>query len=131
MSILKKVEGFRKYKDETDIQASRRRHDLEQDARNSVDNQLERMSDEEIEKLLESKHKGIIAIIKKKAKSVIDSYRLSKDEKLDGIDVADGGAYITDEMCEALLRMVGSWSSDIEKHLRFYVVVIYILFVLN
>ena len=113
--IEKKLEGFKKYKHETDIQASRRRHDLEQDARNSVDNQLERMSDEEIEKLLESKHKGIIAIIKKKAKSVIDSYRLSKDEKLDGIDVADGGAYITDEMCEALLRMVGSWSSDIEE----------------
>lgn len=113
--IEKKLEGFKKYKDETDIQASRRRHDLEQDARNSVDNQLERMSDEEIEKLLESKHKGIIAIIKKKAKSVIDSYRLSKDEKLDGIDVADGAAYITDEMCEALLRMVGSWSSDIEE----------------
>lgn len=113
--IEKELEGFKKYKDETDIQASRRRHDLEQDARNSVDNQLERMSDEEIEKLLESKHKGIIAIIKKKAKSVIDSYRLSKDEKLDGIDVADGGAYITDEMCEALLRMVGSWSSDIEE----------------
>lgn len=113
--IEKKLEGFKKYKDETDIQASRRIHDLEQDARNSVDNQLERMSDEEIEKLLESKHKGIIAIIKKKAKSVIDSYRLSKDEKLDGIDVADGGAYITDEMCEALLRMVGSWSSDIEE----------------
>lgn len=113
--IEKKLEGFKKYKDETDIQASMRRHDLEQDARNSVDNQLERMSDEEIEKLLESKHKGIIAIIKKKAKSVIDSYRLSKDEKLDGIDIADGGAYITDEMCEALLRMVGSWSSDIEE----------------
>lgn len=113
--IEKKLEGFKKYKDETDIQASRRRHDLEQDARNSVDNQLERMSDEDIEKLLESKRKGIIAIIKKKAKSVIDSYRLSKDEKLDGIDVADGGAYITDEMCEALLRMVGSWSSDIEE----------------
>lgn len=113
--IEKKLEGFKKYKDETDIQASRRRHDLEQDARSSVDSQLERMSDEEIEKLLESKHKGIIAIIKKKAKSVIDSYRLSKDEKLDGIDVADGGAYITDEMCEALLRMVGSWSSDIEE----------------
>lgn len=113
--IEKKLEGFKKYKYENDIQASRRKHDLEQDARNSVDNQLERMSDEEIEKLLESKHKGIIAIIKKKAKSVIDSYRLSKDEKLDGIDVADGGAYITDEMCEALLRMVGSWSSDIEE----------------
>lgn len=113
--IEKKLEGFKKSKDETDIQASRRRHNLEQEARNEVDSQLERMSDEEIEKLLESKHKGIIAIIKKKAKSVIDSYRLSKDEKLDGIDVADGGAYITDEMCEALLRMVGSWSSDIEQ----------------
>lgn len=113
--IEKKLEGFKKSKDETDIQASRRRHNLEQEARNEVDSQLERMSDEEIEKLLESKRKGIIAIIKKKAESVIDSYRLSKDEKLDGIDVADGGAYITDEMCEALLRMVGSWSSDIEQ----------------
>lgn len=113
--IEKELEGFKKYKDETDIQASRRKYNLEQKARNEVDNQLERMSDEEIEKLLESKHKGIIAVIKKKAKSVIDSYRLSKDEKLDGIDVADGGAYITDEMCEALLRMVGSWSSDIEE----------------
>lgn len=113
--IEKELEGFKKYKDETDIQASRRKYNLEQDARNKVDSQLERMSDEEIEKLLESKHKGIIAVIKKKAKSVIDSYRLSKDEKLDGIDIADGGAYITDEMCEALLRMVGSWSSDIEE----------------
>lgn len=113
--IEKKLEGFKKYKDETDIQASRRKYNLEQKARNEVDSQLERMSDEEIEKLLESKHKGIIAVIKKKAKSVIDSYRLSKDEKLDGIDVADGCAYITDEMCEALLRMVGSWSSDIEE----------------
>lgn len=113
--IEKALKGFKKYKDETDIQASRRKYNLEQDARNKVDSQLERMSNEEIEKLLESKQKGIIAIIKKKAKSVIDSYRLSKDEKLDGIDVADGGAYITDEMCEALLRMVGSWSSDIEE----------------
>lgn len=113
--IEKELEGFKKYKDETDIQASRRKYNLEQKARNEVDNQLERMSDEEIEKRLESNHKGIIAVIKKKAESVIDSYRLSKDEKLDGIDVADGGAYITDEMCEALLRMVGSWSSDIEE----------------
>lgn len=113
--IEKELEGFKKYKDETDIQVSRRKYNLEQKARNEVDSQLERMSDEEIEKLLESKHKGIIAVIKKKAKSVIDSYRLSKDEKLNGIDVADGGAYITDEMCEALLRMVGSWSSDIEE----------------
>lgn len=113
--IEKELEGFKKYKHETDIQASRRKYNLEQNARDKVDSQLERMSDEEIEKLLESKHKGIIAVIKKKAKSVIDSYRLSKDEKLDGIDVADGGAYITDEMCEALLGMVGSWSSDIEE----------------
>lgn len=31
------------------------------------------------------------------------------------IDVADGGAYITDEMCEILLRMEGSWSKEIEE----------------
>lgn len=32
-----------------------------------------------------------------------------------GIDVADGGAYITANMCENLLRMNGKWSKDIEK----------------
>lgn len=32
-----------------------------------------------------------------------------------GIDVADGGAYISDEMCEALLRMEGAYSDDIQE----------------
>lgn len=32
-----------------------------------------------------------------------------------GIDVADGGAYITANMCENLLRMNGKWSKDIER----------------
>jgi len=31
------------------------------------------------------------------------------------IDVADGAAYVTDEMAEWLLRMVGSWDSKIER----------------
>lgn len=31
------------------------------------------------------------------------------------IDVADGAAYITDEMCEMLLRMVGKYSKDVEQ----------------
>lgn len=32
-----------------------------------------------------------------------------------GIDVADGGAYITANMCENLLRMNGKWGKDIER----------------
>ena len=32
-----------------------------------------------------------------------------------GIDVADGAAYMTDEMCENLLKMVGMWNSEVRK----------------
>lgn len=35
-----------------------------------------------------------------------------------GIDVADGGAYISDEMCEALLRMEGAYGDDIQEAFR-------------
>jgi hypothetical protein len=34
---------------------------------------------------------------------------------MSGIDVADGAAYVTEEMAEWLLRMVGSWDSKIER----------------
>lgn len=35
-----------------------------------------------------------------------------------GIDVADGGAYISDEMCEALLRMEGAYGDNIQEAFR-------------
>jgi len=36
------------------------------------------------------------------------------DDDNEGINVTDGGAYVTDTMCEMLLRMVGKYSSDIQ-----------------
>lgn len=63
-----------------------------------------KMSDEEIEsKLLPS----ILPIVKQKAEGKIKALRK--------INVADGAAYISDKMCENLLRMNGSWSEEIAK----------------
>lgn len=69
---------------------------------------------EDLKKLLDS---TTLAIAERKAKEATDSYRLKyKDGKIDdGIDVADGGAYITDTMAEMLLRMNGNYSTDIQK----------------
>lgn len=39
--------------------------------------------------------------------------KISDFEK--GTDLDDGAAYITDEMCENLLKMAGSWNSQVEK----------------
>ena len=57
------------------------------------------------------------SIALRKAKEATDSYKLKyKNGKIDdGIDVADGGAYISDTMAEMLLRMNGNYSSEIEK----------------
>lgn len=57
----------------------------------------------------------VTAVIKAKALRKSNVLRLDKSKKLKGIDVADGGAYITDEMAEWLLREVGSWNDDVEK----------------
>jgi len=46
---------------------------------------------------------------------VLKSVAKSKAKKFKDIDIADGAAYITDEMCENLLKMVGSWSNEIEQ----------------
>ena len=50
--------------------------------------------------------------ISKKAREMADdvSSALAK-----GIDVADGGAYISDTMCEMLLRMEGAYSTEIQE----------------
>lgn len=75
-----------------------------------IDN-IEQLSKEELENILPP---DVLQIVKEKAKAASDSFKLSKEEKLDGIDVADGGAYMTDTMTEMLLRMVGSYSNEIE-----------------
>lgn len=47
--------------------------------------------------------------------SIVKGIAESKSKNFKKVDIADGAAYITDEMCENLLRMVGSWSNEIEE----------------
>jgi len=90
--------AFKELKDalKSDLQAARER--ITQEVDNSSIEQLE--SDYEGSEVLE--------LSKEKAEVASKSYAGK-------IDVADGGAYVTDEMCETLLRMEGSWSKEIEE----------------
>jgi len=38
-----------------------------------------------------------------------------RSETSEGVDIADGAAYISDKMAENLLRMVGSWTNEVER----------------
>ena len=71
-----------------------------------VENKLATMSDYDVKQELQSL--GIFNIVEKKSKAAYDSYA-------GDIDVNDGAAYITDDMCEMLLRMVGSYSSEVAE----------------
>ena len=71
-----------------------------------VENKLATMSDDGVKQELKSL--GMLDIIDKKSKAAYNSYT-------GGIDVNDGAAYITDDMCEMLLRMVGSYSSEVAE----------------
>lgn len=71
-----------------------------------VENKLATMSDDSVKRELKSL--GMLDIIDKKSKAAYNSYT-------GGIDVNDGAAYITDDMCEMLLRMVGSYSSEVAE----------------
>ena len=71
-----------------------------------VENKLAAMSDDDVK--TELKSLGMLNVIDKKSKAAYDSYT-------GGIDVNDGAAYITDDMCEMLLRMVGSYSSEVAE----------------
>ena len=71
-----------------------------------VENKLATMSDDSVKRELKSL--GMLDIIDKKSKAAYNSYT-------GGIDVNDGAAYITDDMCEMLLRMVGSYSSEVSE----------------
>lgn len=71
-----------------------------------IDKKLAAMNDYQIEQELRSL--GILGIADEQAKVAYESYA-------GGIDVNDGAAYITDDMCEMLLRMVGSYSSEVAE----------------
>ena len=77
-----------------------------QAARDRITDDVDNTSIGELE--TEYEDSEILALSREKAKIAADSYAGK-------IDVADGGAYITDEMCEMLLRMEGSWGKEIEE----------------
>lgn len=90
----------------------------EQKIREEVSDMLDSVELEDLKKLLDATS---LEIAQRKAKQATDSYRLKYKEDGsidDGIDVADGGAYITDQMAEMLLRMNGNYSTEIEKAFR-------------
>lgn len=86
----------------------------EQEIREEISKKIDATPIEELEDSLDP---FVKAIALRKAEEATNSYRLKykNGEIDDGIDVADGGAYISDTMAEMLLRMNGNYSSDIEK----------------
>lgn len=70
---------------------------------------------EDAERIIVERHGGaFIKILKQKAKS--DSMQYFKEEKDKDlpVNVADGATYITDRMCEKLLREEGKWDDDMK-----------------
>jgi hypothetical protein len=66
------------------------------------------MSIEEIETNLKDERPDLYDTLIKNAEKKANDF-------VSDIDVADGAAYITDEMAEWLLRMVGSWDKKVER----------------
>ena len=71
--------------------------------------EIDSMSIDEItSKILElSNGEQILDVVKATAKAKSDAFNK--------VDVADGGAYVSAEMCKNMLKMVGSWNSKIAK----------------
>lgn len=73
----------------------------------------EGMTNEQIEEELRKNSPEALAIAETIYTQKINAFR--KDKKNKGIDVADGAAYISDEMCELLLRRAGSFNSKVAE----------------
>lgn len=73
-----------------------------------VAQRIESMSIEEIKAALKEDSEDIYKMLEKNATKKASDF-------MSDIDVADGAAYVTDEMAEWLLRMVGSWDSKVER----------------
>lgn len=91
-----------------------REYEAEAEIRREISNQVDTLTPEELEKQLD---KTTLDIVKRKASEAYESYLLKyKNGQIDdGINVADGAAYVTDTMAEMLLRMNGNYSAAIEK----------------
>ena len=60
----------------------------------------------------------VLDIVKQSVEHKSKQLLKDKSQKLDGIDVADGAAYITDVMCERLLRQNGKYGKEIQRAFR-------------
>lgn len=65
---------------------------------------------EELTEFLENHEKG-----KQMLDKALTRAKNFSNEFKDGINVADGAAYITDQMCENLLRLRGAYNNDVRK----------------
>lgn len=68
-------------------------------------NKADSESTEAIEKALEG---SVLDVVKARSEAKINAFRK-------GINVADGATYITDDMCENLLKQVGAYGEDIQR----------------
>lgn len=65
---------------------------------------------------IESKFDDLtLQIIQKRATAKSNAFRKDKSKGLSGINVADGATYITDDMCENMLKMVGPYDEDVQR----------------
>lgn len=70
-----------------------------------------------IEKIKEALDPTALKIAERIAEKKTNSFRMGeyKGKNYGGIDVADGGAYVTDEMAENMLKMVGAYDEQVQK----------------
>ena len=61
------------------------------------------------------KGEALYNIAERKFKAELNSYRKSADEDLDGINVADGTAFISDKLAQEFLERRGAYTSEVAK----------------
>lgn len=61
------------------------------------------------------KEAGILEIVDKKVQSETNSYVRDKSQDLDGVNVTDGTAFITDKMAENLLKQRGAFTENVKE----------------
>ncbi len=61
------------------------------------------------------KEAGILEIVDKKIQSETNSYVHDKSQDLDGVNVTDGTAFITDKMAENLLKQRGAFTENVKE----------------
>lgn len=76
--------------------------------RNNICDEIDDLTSEEAEKQVLELNPSVHKLIKAKIEKEVSAYE-------EGIDVADGAAYISPEMTEWLLRMCGKWDNKVQK----------------